>query len=695
MTAAYKKKESLEAFEALVVRPDRLPSTSRQTVLDRALDSWQAVNHWSCSQGFVSNGIANRLDGSQDGMLTMDVREYWHDLDMPRLRAKIMEEVAAAVEAGRVSSFGDYQTLLEKYDEHAPMQEGMEAFGNVAVDGEVVVADATSQDEGTDDDDDDQPHGGGGGPGGPSGGSPPAPPAPPPSPPPSPPPPPGPASEEPDDDEGGPGGPPPLPPPPFPPPPGGSGSGGPAGAPVAQAASGQAGERGAAAAAPAASSQAFAPEAKAATVTHPFMEEASRQITDSLLQQKLTIESTLQAAARVGGDRGLEETLRCRLREVEKKLLRSGDETRTCLRAMALERQAKIEIARAESKAEDARARELKLLLDLRKAEAEIAKAKSKEAAVAAKGALEAAKKEKEEAARLRAKAEEDDRKLRAEFAAALIGQMDEYLREGPKGQERRERCQRLALGQARRRAGMQQIDVPRFWAPTTSGLRQVTAGGAVIRLRAKSEVLHASPEFTWALLGHQKYGSEGKWSANKEPRYAFRLLVERTMPGYFDVLGCRYGVDNLLAECRCILDLAFVAAAWRYTKLVGKQFFRCGLAEWPPCEPWWIAKLGAGPASSPAAAAEPAAGGHEGCSSSASASAAASGEAIGHNAAAVAACSSAMASGSPSVLPGSSSSAVAVAAGPAVSSGAGAAVASPGPAASPAAPASSSHGAA
>ena len=49
---------------------------------------------------------------------------------------------------------------------------------------------------------------------------------------------------------------------------------------------------------------------------------------------------------------------------------------------------------------------------------------------------MESAKKEKDEAARLRAKAEEDDQRLRVEFAAALVGQLDEYLREGPAGKE-------------------------------------------------------------------------------------------------------------------------------------------------------------------------------------------------------------------------------------------------------------------
>ena len=74
MTKAYKKIETLEAHAQLELRPDKLPSTSRQTVMDRALGSWLIVNHESCSHGFDSNGIANKLGGSEDPLLTLEVR---------------------------------------------------------------------------------------------------------------------------------------------------------------------------------------------------------------------------------------------------------------------------------------------------------------------------------------------------------------------------------------------------------------------------------------------------------------------------------------------------------------------------------------------------------------------------------------------------------------------------------------------
>ena len=127
----------------------------------------------------------------------------------------------------------------------------------------------------------------------------------------------------------------------------------------------------------------------------------------------------------------MEETLRCRLREVDKEIHRSGGETRINLRAIALERKRKVDIARAEPQVEEARAKELNMLVNLRTKEAKIAKAETKEAALAAKAALESAKKEKHEAALLRAKAEEEDRAFRLGFAAFLVQQESAF----PSGQ--------------------------------------------------------------------------------------------------------------------------------------------------------------------------------------------------------------------------------------------------------------------
>jgi hypothetical protein len=58
-------------------------------------------------------------------------------------------------------------------------------------------------------------------------------------------------------------------------------------------------------------------------------------------------------------------------------------------------------------------------------------------------------------------------------------------------------------------------------------------------------------------------------------------------MPEYFAVLNARYGMEGLIAESHRILDLAFLAANYRYTQLVGSAYYRMGLSTWPPPEDW------------------------------------------------------------------------------------------------------------
>ena len=50
-SAKYKREETQAAWEQLMIRPDRLPSTSRQTVMDRAMSAWSHVDHAMASMG--------------------------------------------------------------------------------------------------------------------------------------------------------------------------------------------------------------------------------------------------------------------------------------------------------------------------------------------------------------------------------------------------------------------------------------------------------------------------------------------------------------------------------------------------------------------------------------------------------------------------------------------------------------------
>ena len=124
----YKRRETEDAYEQLQIRPDKLPSTSRQTVMDRALLAWSQVDHTSRSRRFVVNGIAYALDGSEDAELSEDVVGFWDELKMSEVREGVRVEVEEAVRDGLLH-FEDSHRILEPYPTHAAMLEGQEAFG--------------------------------------------------------------------------------------------------------------------------------------------------------------------------------------------------------------------------------------------------------------------------------------------------------------------------------------------------------------------------------------------------------------------------------------------------------------------------------------------------------------------------------------------------------------------------------------
>ena len=549
MAAAYRRREMQEAHEQLRIRPDQLPSTSRQTVLDRALDAWLSVDHVASSQGFIANGIANALDGSQDDLLSLDVADLWVEIGMPRIRAQIEKEVAEALRQGVVTRFEDYPKLLKSYDAHAPLMEGQEAFdarmagddgADEATSGSGTPPDAASAADS--DDDDGAPH-------------PPAPPG--------------------------------------------------ASAPVAASSH-----------EPAMPAEALSHDAPAAAdkvssqddlvVEHPLSKQAAKDLAGRASASIAATEAALAAAVAAGGDKGLETSLRERLRMLRKRAATVGAESRIHLHAVQMDRREQVLAQRVESKAREAAAKELALTVKLRQAEAAVAAAKGREAAAEARKKVEEAKAQKTEDDRLRAKQAQVEDQTRLFFAAHLVRRLDLYLRDPTSGEERRKRIESCAAGAAKRKMGLVRIDVPRFWTPTTTALMDLTPPARLgKRLRAKTEVHWASPEFSWALFGRP--GRSGHTAAD-DPPYALRRLIERTMPGYFNVLGARYGVPALLAESLGIMDLAFLAANYRFTQVVGWKMYRAGLSEWPDNE--WLGAKGTGSAGGTTSGLEPSASG-------------------------------------------------------------------------------------
>ena len=555
----YKRQETEDAYEQLQVRPDKLPSTSRQTVMDRALLAWSQVDHTSCSHGFVANGIANALDGSEDAELSEDIAGFWQELKMSEVREGLRAEVEGAVRGG-LSHFADYHRILEPYPTHAAMLEGQEAFG-VHIDEQGDLA----SDAGSATDDEVTLEGG--------------------------------------DDMAG-------------------------DVDLRVLGLGKNNPR-------EGKARASSHEQQTIKIEPTFVDEqAPRQVVAVLAPTSVKIEpvlgdeenprgavavrdgalalcheeghvesedeltkhartslqleaqrkydathAALEAAKTVGGDKQLVDTLQERLKSIARQCRASRGRGAVRLRAVRLQQKAQAKKLRAASVAQENRVKELRLEVKLREAEAVKAREKGREATAAArKEADEARLRAKEQACRV-AEEKEAQSRMRLKFAAKLCGELQAYMGALSQGPERIARARRLAVAAAARKEGMKVCPVPDFWPTSTAGLEKVSvprtvAGGAV------HNVMWASPDFAWTLFG-------GRPSKAADPSRELRKLIASLMPNYFDVLGARYGIEGLLAESHRVLDVAFMHASWRYTKIVGVEAYRCGLHSWPPAPGW------------------------------------------------------------------------------------------------------------
>jgi len=147
-TKAYRDREQEDARRQQLLRPGRMPESSRQTVLDRAVAAWRDLDHSGGRREWVEDGFLGALDGSEDGLLRRDLLPVWRRLGMPAWRSRVIEEVEALVARGTITEWSQYPSVLESYDDHEGLREGMEA-AKVEVVGDLAEgdADAASSDE--------------------------------------------------------------------------------------------------------------------------------------------------------------------------------------------------------------------------------------------------------------------------------------------------------------------------------------------------------------------------------------------------------------------------------------------------------------------------------------------------------------------------------------------------------------------
>lgn len=125
-TKRYRERENNESNSALRLRPKSMPVSTRQAVLERAADAWADMTHTGLAREWAQNGILNALDGTEDACLRDELYPVWLDLNMPQVRESLRGEIAAKVADGTLTEWAQYPSLLEAYDDHAPLREGME-----------------------------------------------------------------------------------------------------------------------------------------------------------------------------------------------------------------------------------------------------------------------------------------------------------------------------------------------------------------------------------------------------------------------------------------------------------------------------------------------------------------------------------------------------------------------------------------
>ena len=87
----------------------KMPCSSKQTVLDRLISTWDDLNHDRIEKGFIENGIAADLFGSEDVLLTASLHKIFEERDLAAQRREIGEDIKKRVQSGELTSWHDYK----------------------------------------------------------------------------------------------------------------------------------------------------------------------------------------------------------------------------------------------------------------------------------------------------------------------------------------------------------------------------------------------------------------------------------------------------------------------------------------------------------------------------------------------------------------------------------------------------------
>ena len=255
---------------------------------------------------------------------------------------------------------------------------------------------------------------------------------------------------------------------------------------------------------------------------------------------------------------------------------------RIALRAATFKRKEKIVKKQMAAQKQDAEAALLKNKLKL--AELEIKQSKFTTAAEksAAKHEIEKMK-EATRAAKL-VKDADDARfvDLRIRFAASVFRGQLNFFRDGASSSSssaaassEKDKLARLTANLHEKRPWCMSINTPEFWAHNGHVGRHCISHPTNFDKIKEHDKLWASSNFAWELFGQKQQHIQGLT--------AIENAVRQLMPGYNKIVAPRWTIQDTLAECRNDVDVAWLTMVWRYSKILGKSAYPCGLFQWPP----------------------------------------------------------------------------------------------------------------
>lgn len=103
-----------------------------QDVLNDAAAAWRLCDHGQGRKGHWRNGLAVKLDGSEDHLLSREALSFWQAAEMATLRSAAIADVDAKFAAGQLKSFGDWQALVQHPEDPGIVEaEGAEFEGDL------------------------------------------------------------------------------------------------------------------------------------------------------------------------------------------------------------------------------------------------------------------------------------------------------------------------------------------------------------------------------------------------------------------------------------------------------------------------------------------------------------------------------------------------------------------------------------